>query len=330
MIYATPWFTGPLYANWGIVAPVGHGYWRVYGDNTLNYGIYDNNHNFIKTPHSSTDNMQSILGYGLTKDVDTQLFLMYLKNKNEGQAHSNLGDTTITLGFQLMRQEERQQPFNLRLTIGELFPTGRYDRLNPSNDGTDATGGGSYLTNIGLHFQHLAEISETHSLCTRGSIIFTYASNVPLHGFSAYGGSPLTTGTISPGNALALNLSGEYSLTQNWVAVMEGFLYAQQASTFTGRLNAPVLPNFQLSSVPGSPSQQAFRRIIFNRLVPTTHNIGGQSDIGNGNISQFTLAPAIEYNFTSHLGVIGGAWFSVLGKNMPAFVSSALALTITW
>ena len=321
LVHATPWFSGPLYADWGVVTPIGHGYWRAYGDTTSNYGIFDTNHNLIQAPHSATDNARSIFGYGLTKNVDTELVLTYVKNQNELRSSSNIGDTSVKLGFQLMRQDEHDSPVNLRLTLGEIFPTGPYNRLNPNKEGTDGTGGGSYLTQIGLHFQHLSEIIETHYLCTRASVVFTYANQVPLTGFSVFGGTPLTRGYISPGNSTMFALSGEYSLTQNWVAVLEGFIYTQQASTFNGKLNAAVESNFlQLSS----------KKIIFNRLLPSNHNIGGQLDIGNGNVSELSLAPALEYNFTQYVGVIGGVLFSVSGKNTPAFVSSAVAVTISW
>ncbi len=36
---------------------------------------------------------------------------------------------------------------------------------------------------------------------------------------------------------------------------------------------------------------------------------------------QWSLAPAIEYDWSTHFGVISGVWFTVAGRNAPAFAN---------
>lgn len=43
---------------------------------------------------------------------------------------------------------------------------------------------------------------------------------------------------------------------------------------------------------------------------------------------EFSLAPAIEYNFSKNIGMIGGVWFTIAGKNMPQFVNGMFSLGI--
>ena len=47
----------------------------------------------------------------------------------------------------------------------------------------------------------------------------------------------------------------------------------------------------------------------------STSKVGGPSSI------QLSLAPAIEYNWSSQLGVIAGSWFTIAGRNSTRFTS---------
>ena len=46
------------------------------------------------------------------------------------------------------------------------------------------------------------------------------------------------------------------------------------------------------------------------------------SDTGN----LLTIAPAVEYNFNQHVGLIAGPWFSLRGKNTTEFFGLVAAL----
>ena len=40
--------------------------------------------------------------------------------------------------------------------------------------------------------------------------------------------------------------------------------------------------------------------------------------------AQFSLAPAIEYNWSSDIGIIFGPWFTIAGRNAVQLVSRCL------
>jgi hypothetical protein len=47
---------------------------------------------------------------------------------------------------------------------------------------------------------------------------------------------------------------------------------------------------------------------------------------GGPSSSQYSLAPAIEYNWSQNIGLIGGVWFTVAGQNISQFNSIVIAL----
>jgi len=42
------------------------------------------------------------------------------------------------------------------------------------------------------------------------------------------------------------------------------------------------------------------------------------------------LAPALEYNFSGNVGLIGGVWFPLSGKNTSHYMTYVLALNTYW
>ncbi len=126
-------------------------------------------------------------------------------------------------------------------------------------------------------------------------------------------------------------MAAEYSITQNWVAVIETYILAQQASSFTGVITTDSSSfDQQVAQSRVLNKHGRLKRITFNNITPSQHNIGGSDNIGSGNVAEITLAPALEYNFSENLGIIGGAWFTLSGKNTPAFISTMIELTMSW
>ena len=117
-------------------------------------------------------------------------------------------------------------------------------------------------------------------------------------GSSGIGGGVDTHGANNPGSLLSADLAGEFSMTQNWVAVMEGYYMYHQAGSFKGTVG---YDTDGLLEVVGSPQ-----------------------------LKTFSLAPAIEYNFSSHYGIIAGVWFAVEGQNSPVFTSAVIAFNAYW
>jgi hypothetical protein len=296
---ASPWFTGPLLAPAGHTTPKGHTNFEIYGLDVLTNGSYNNFGKFIRSRTFRTFVANPILTHGFTDWLDLQLTLPYAFNSTRGINYNHVADTAVALGIQVFEQNKSPKRMDVRILIQETFPTGKYNHLNPSFLGTDSTGLGSYQTLLGLNFQYLKELYNSHYLRTRLILSRLYAAPVNVAGLNSYGGTIATSGRINPGTENGIDLAFEYTLTQNWVAVMEGTYTKGQATRFNGTLNIG--------------------------------NIGGpNATIGSGDYNETALAPALEYNFTDSLGLIGGVWFPIAGKNTSHYMTYVLALNAYW
>lgn len=336
-----PWFTGPLLFDSAQVTPIGSQTLQLAGQYSTTPSIYAYTGEKVSIPLAMNDVVFGQYSYGLSSKVDAKVNVIYVKNQTEGQASSGFGDTLIELGYQVLTQGESRWRPDFRVAVLQLFPTGRYTDLNPSLFATDATGVGSYQTSFGLNFGLLTQLNGTsHYLKASGSITATYTNTAKLRGNSIYGGTNTTLGSINPGNAIAFDLAGEYTLTQHWVAVIETFLLAQQASDFSGELGTnpasfkPLITQHILRRRAGVKSEDLKKSnqeaLQTNHIIPSNYNIGNSQGIGNGHLYSLSLAPALEYNLTENIGLIGGCWFTLEGRNVPSFFSGVLQFNLTW
>jgi len=291
---AGPWWTGPLLAPAGHNIPAGHTNVELYGFHTDNDGIYNRHWKLTHTAGTISDVFNPLFTHGLSDKLDLQIGVPYAFNKSVRGSSHHISDTGVTLGYQLIEQKEARFRPDVRFTLQEIIPTGRFLDLNPVNNGAGSTGLGSYQTAASLNFQLLTPFTDVHYLRTRLSVSYVYASDVNLHGFSSYGGSDTTYGIIDPGNLASLDIAGEFSLTQHWVAVMEGYFAKRDSAIFRGN------PGITATGLPAA--------------------------IGNDTVEEFTIAPALEYNFNANVGIIGGVWFTLAGKDTSEFQSIVIAL----
>lgn len=299
MAVASPWFTGPLLAPAGRTIPRGHTNFELYALSILNTGQFNESGQVVKIPLFKTALANPIFSHGLTDWMDVQFSTSYAFNSTLGKHYNRLTDSSAGIGLQLLEQKNSRIKPNLRLVIQEVFPTGKFEHLNPLLLGTDSTGLGSYQTQIAFNFQHLAQVYKNHYLRTRLSLSHLYTSSVKVHGLSSYGGSTETQGAIKPGEENDAVLAFEYTLTQNWVAVMEGYISKGNATRFNGILTIGNL---------GSP-------------LP---------NIGSGDYYEEALTPAMEYNFSQNIGLIAGVWFPLRGKNTADYTTYVVALNAFW
>ncbi|MGL6030324.1 MAG: hypothetical protein ACRC0M_11180 [Legionella sp.] len=298
-VWAGPWFTGPLLAPQGHTIPNGHTNVEIYGMGAFTDGQYSAEGRRIDTPQFRSGIVNPIITHGYTDWLDVQLNIPYVFNNTQGAHYNRLADVAIALGLQVVEQKGSPKRMDVRFLLQEIFPTGKYDHLNPEAFGTDSTGLGSYQTQLGINFQHLLEVFNAHYLRTRLIFSRIYTSPVTIHGFSSYGGSASTSGSVNPGIGSSVDLAFEYTLTQNWVAVMEATYSKGQSTRFNGVLN-------------------------FNNM--------GQEEtiVGHNNFYKTTLAPALEYNFNGNVGLIAGVWFPVAGRSTSHFMTYVMALNMYW
>jgi len=296
--YSEPWFTGPILAPSGETTPMEHVNVEIYDFATKNNGVYNRHGKLTPSPSSESNQYQVLYYYGFTTWMDMQLTLPYVFNSASGHHGQGYGDTGVLLGFQILRQNKRRWMPDLRVSIQETLPSGRYDMLNPAFFGTGLTGKGSYQTTFTLAFQHLTPVFQTHYFRTRFTVNYTIPGTVNIQGLSAYAGSTSTQGHINPGSNFSLDLAAEYTVTQNWVAVMEGYYFYGNATRFRGEKGIT--------------------------------KVGKLARVGYPDNDEISLAPAIEYNFSNNVGIIAGYWYSIAGRKIARFRAPTIALNLYW
>lgn len=284
-----PWYTGPLITGSANNVPKRKINIQWYLYNTIQYANYADNWKMVGVPNVYTINPLILFQRGLSDWLDfTFIGQWFFKWRKHAYAQ-HCGDTSTQFGFQLVTQTAHRP--SLRLVLGETYPTGKYRNLNPAKGGIDATGAGAYQTSIGLNYNKIFWKIKLHPISLRisGSYVIPDAK-VKVQNINAYGGGPGTRGKVKVGQTINVDIGIEVSLTQHWVFANDIAYTHSFKSTFHG--------NPGLSIANGAPSSD-----------------------------QLSLAPAIEYNFNSKAGFIGGVWFTVAGRNSSSFVSVILSYT---
>lgn len=302
------------------------------GSQTNGYGTYSASHMYIPSPMFFTNNMNLTINYGLTDLLDFMFSMSYMQNKSSLRSFDSIGDTSFLLGYNIIGPV--QPDTNLRVELSLLIPTGRYNRLRQNLYTTDATGGGSYQPSLGFTFSHTFQVTPEHTLTLFSNSGLTYAYRVNLNGISAFGGSTSTAGRIRPGNFLTFLIGATYSLTDKWSASIDYSIYAAQPSSFKGQIATNLSEYIQqkLAEVRNTPPGQKYQRprTIFNDVLPTIHNIGGQDFLGSGSVTMLSIDPSLSYDFADGYNLVFTMSFSTPGgRNTTAFYTPSLTLTKT-
>ncbi|WP_420421690.1 hypothetical protein [Simkania sp.] len=288
------WFTGPLFTPMAITPEKSHPALEVTVGFKDIYGVYDSDWSIKNVP-----DLWSVFNYydaqlGISSILGMEIIASWAANFRQGASAVHLQDTTLRVGFQVCNEVPGTWIPDFRIIIQEVFPTGKYQNLNPSKNETDLTGLGSYQTGMYLAFQKLFKLNEKHKYQMRFSAGYFVPAPVHVEGFNAYGGGYGTKGKIYPGHYISIFCSGEYNLNKRWALAFDSnFQY-----NFKGRFS-------------GKPG----------KLGP-----GVKAPIASPEAAFFTLAPELEHTFTECTGMLLGVWFSVFGKNSPAFVSMFVCL----
>jgi len=291
-----PWYAGPLLTGSASMMPPGMANIQPYLFVTDNFAVYDKARNVVNVPDLWNINPQFIIQTGITSWCDIAATVQTTTNSRHSSQSTFFGDSTISLGFQLLKQGLWVP--GVKLGINETFPTGRYQNLKASRNGTDSTGGGSYVTGIALKFGKLVFWSYKHPMNLRLTMTYNVPTTVHVHGLNSYGGGIGTNGKVRPGNNFNASLGIEYSFTQRWVLANDLVYQVGARTKFNGKLG---------TNPDGTPAA-----------------VGGNSN------DQLSIAPAIEYNPTPNLGILGGAWVTVYGRNASDFVSGIISVTYTF
>jgi len=290
-----PWFTGPLIAPASMIIPPGHYDIEPYIFATAHTAFYDRD--WEAQPRTTFWNFsfQPLIEIGVLSFMDFEIIPNISYNLANGSGNWIFGDLDTYLNFQLFSFTDPVWHSSLKFSLAETFPTGKYQNLNPRKNFTDQGGLGSWQTGFWLVWGNQVHVTGHQFFNARLSFAYTYLTSVKIRGINAYGGSIDTNGTIYPGRIFNVDLGIEYSLSQNWAFAVDIIGNWQGRNIFTG-VEGPALTG------------------------------RGLAQTGLGASAQFSLAPAIEYNWSENLGLIAGVWFTVAGREATKFASGVIAV----
>jgi hypothetical protein len=282
------WWTGPLLAaSPGSLVP-GHFLIEPYVFDAIPRGYYDNGGRRHTGPHSKSFGSQSYVLYGLSDRVGVGLIpRLGFNEPSEGRSSSTVGvgDLTLQAQYGLTRFAEGTWIPSTAFVFQETLPVGKYDRLGDRP--ADGLGAGVYSTTLALYSQYFFWMPTGRILRTRLDLSYSISGSANLRDVSVYGTAQGFRGRARPGNSAIVNAAGEYSLTRNWVLALD-VVYEHDSNTHVSGLGVP-----QSSAGTGSPPAAV--------------------ELNSGPGHTWSLAPAIEYNFTSRVGVIAGAKLAMSG-----------------
>ncbi len=284
-----PWFTGPLLAPSGLTIPPGHYNIEPYVYATANTGTYNSDWKRVKTDTFWANIFQPSIQFGINSWLDFQFNPTLSYNYKQGQAKWVIGDMPIGFDIQLFKRSGPLTSWNtaLKLAIKETLPLGKYQNLDPKKLLTDVGGQGTWQTAAGLVWGNLFYLGSNTFLTWRTAFQYSLPAPVRVKNLNVYGGGAGTKGTVYPAQGFQLDTAVEVNLNRNWAFAMDLLGIWNLKTRFKGTSTAPMT----------SPST-----------------------------TQFSLAPALEYNWSANLGVIFGCWFTVAGRNSSQFTSGVLAV----
>jgi hypothetical protein len=277
-----PWFAGTYLAQYAVNIEPCHLLVTPSFEISQIPGYYNEHSDLIHDRNLHLYTWILMLETGLTKKIDITLDLtgIYAHLNNRNAYHQ--GDTQVFLGFQVALEKKESWVPDLRVLLGGGFPTGKYDRLNPEFNLSDVTGTGAYEVWLIFVAQKTFYNRRNHPYKWNINLTTIHPSEVSTKGLSIYGGGPGVSGRAVPGERFIANLSYEYKFDKHWGWGIDlNYDYQNSSSFFTRK---------GISTFVGLPSFETF-----------------------------SLAPEIEYNFNEDATVEAGVWYSVFGRNTPAF-----------
>jgi hypothetical protein len=291
-----PWFTGPLLTSSGHVIPEGHWNIEPYEYVATTFGTYDHRWR----THSLAHNVYNVITqlpiqYGLPANFDVVFVPQFTWNRTHGASHWVFNDMGFGFDYQILGDKKGKWWPAIKLALRGNFPFGKYQHLNPKDKGTDIGGSGSWLPTVGITMSHLYWWGGHIFFAPRMNWQYTFPTPVHVRNFNTYGGGRHTCGKVFPGQVLIGQFGFELSLSQRWALAGDVQYQHVNKTRFKGQKGATA-------------------------GVPNT--VGGPSS------DQWSLAPAIEYDWSAYVGIIAGVWFTVAARNSPEFATAIVAINI--
>ncbi len=296
------WWTGPILAAGANTLPPGHVLVEPYVFDVTNRGRFDADGNRHSSAPRHSFGSLTYINYGLIENFTVGVIPRFGYNDIDNGPDSSgigLGDFMVQGTIRLTQYREGSRLPTLSIVVSETLPTGKYERLGARP--SDGLGSGAWTTTLALYSQYFFWMPNGRILRTRLNLSYSLPDDVTVNDVSVYGTGEGFRGHAKPGRAFVVNSAWEYSVTRDWVLALD-VVYENDTSTTVSGFNSPL---------PGSQ-------------IPV------RADRNFGSRDVFTLAPAVEYNFNSRIGVIAGAILTPAGRNASANVIPVVALNMVF
>jgi len=296
------WWTGPMLAASAASLPQGHALIEPYLFDEVTVGRFDTSGARHEAPHEQDLGSLTYLLYGITDLTTLGMLPRFGYNLPPGEPSSSgvgLGDLTLQAGYGVLQYRDGHLTPAVSLVVQETLPTGRYDRLERASDGL---GEGAYTTTLAVYSQDYFWMPNGRILRARLDVSYAFSSSVSVHDQSVYGTSYGFSGRAYPGDEWTVDAACEYSLTRNWVPALD-VIYQHSDST-------------RVSGSTAGSAAGATAAVPFESASGSSYSIG--------------FAPAIEYNFSSTIGVLLGVRIIEIGRNTAATVTPAIAVNMVF
>ncbi len=284
--YPTPWFTGPLLIPSAHVVKVGDVKFQPYLNTLVNVGRYNSHWRCERAANFYKEQLRLQTKFGILSLVDVQIIPIVKYQETRGSSFFGLADVPVELNLQLFRSTRRRGGPALKFSVRSFLPVGKYDHLSEEKQKTDGIGRGCWFPGVGLVFSDLWHVSGLHYVEIRFGSEYRWGVPVSIEGRSVYGGTGETRGSVIPGNYMNFDGAIEFNLTQRWALSCDLRYRHHDKGQFSGTSQVPI-------SLPSKDS--------------------------------LSIAPAIEYNWSQRLGMTGGVWFSLMGRNYPKFINGVFS-----
>lgn len=275
------WWTGPMLSNSAATLPKGHALIESYAFDQIQ-------------GNSSLYGSLTYLLYGVTDTLTVGAKPMFGAVPGRGgRLRGGIGDLTLSAQYRLTSPKAPPGKPTIAVSLQYSLPTGRYDRLD-THPGV-GLGSGVHATTLSLYAQQYFWLRNGRIFRARLNIASSWSDKARIDGASVYGTPAGFTGRASPGPRFDVGISGEYSVTRNWVLGLDLVTSRTACTKVSGTAASAGGP---LSTV----------RFVLPR------------------VQSWGIAPAIEYSWRPNLGVLLAARFIPRGHNMPGSVTPAVAI----
>jgi hypothetical protein len=273
-------WTGPMLASTAETLPHGHFYTEPYFYDVIVGGDHH--------PGSS-----GFYQYGLLDNLTVGFQPSFATATNHLGRGMAIGDFKLLSQVRLTHFTPDHRAPTIALVLNEVIPTGKDDRLGPSEEGH---GSGAFATELGLNVQHWFLLDNGRLLRARINVLQRFYNRTAVEGRSVYGTDATFRGHARPGARTTLIGAVEYSLTNEWVLAFD------VEADFAGHTRV------EGQEMGGGP--------LVRTRSPASRDVG--------------FAPAVEYNWSPSAGALLGVWIIPKGRNAPASVTPAIAISKFW